>query len=226
MLVYIYRHKARILFSQIPLTLYKWGACTTIAIQASCLCLKHLPARYEVQSLMHHTYQALERCIVLPQRGKLFCRTTALHMWLQFEQQLKIWHQSRRCIICHLIMTHHWTALLIFPKVKNSNGICVIVSHLKSNPNVGCKREMRREMERATAACRTIQLCEREQNWLQWSCLFLFYIVAPLWNAERKLKATINRFVSLWYLLMFVFFKGKAGCIKQFQPFFSNSLTL
>lgn len=123
---------------------------------------------------MHHTYQALERCIVLPQRGKLFCRTTALHMWLQFEQQLKIWHQSRRCIICHLIMSHHWKARLIFPKVKNSNGICVIVFHLKSNPNVGCKREMRREMERATAPCRTIQLCEREQNWLQWSCWFLF----------------------------------------------------
>jgi len=36
---------------------------------------------------MHHTYQALEHCVVLSQRGKVFRSTTTdIHMWLQFQQ--------------------------------------------------------------------------------------------------------------------------------------------
>lgn len=57
-------------------------------------------------------------------------------------------HRWRHCIICHLLMTYNSKTLLIFPKAKNSKTIWVIVFHLESNPNGGCKSEMRCEIER------------------------------------------------------------------------------
>lgn len=193
-----------------------------------CQLLKRSPAGSEVQSpcITHTRLWSVALCS--PRRGKVFYRTTAIHMWLQF-QQLKIWHQWRQCIICHLIMTHHWKPLLIFPKVKNSSGICVIVFHLKSNPNVGCKREMRREMEREIRqraeqysfvrekkigcigvvyfSFTLLLLCQMLQNNLNQQLQFFFYsdIYLCLFLREGKLFKTTFFYVQCDVLIFILF---------------------
>lgn len=155
-MVDIYSHKARIFFLTNP-QLYKWIACAMYTVQASRQCSKHLPARYEVQSpCITHT-KPLSVALCSPNVGKYVGAQLVSTCGFNFSSW-RFRHQSWRCIICHLIMTHHWKTPLIFLKVKNSKAICVIVLHLKSNPNGGCKREMRREMRwQCTELCSLVR---------------------------------------------------------------------
>lgn len=111
-------------------------------------------------------------CCCLLDVGKVFVAWVIFTCGFNFTS----WRSQRwwrHCIICHLLMTYNSKTPLIFPRTKNSKTVCVIVFHLESKPNGGCKSEMGCEMERV-AQQRTVWLRE-------WSKIFLLRSYVSQW---------------------------------------------